>query len=209
MADRIRLAGPQDGEQIVEIYGPLVRDTAVSFELTVPTAQEMSERITETMVVAPWLVIESKGSVLAYAYSQRHRVRSAYQWSVESSVFVRAGERGRGHGRVLYESLMRLLALQGFERVLAGMTLPNEASAALHRSAGFSPAGTFRRVGYKNSGWHDVQWWQRDLRADAGEAATTPPGPPVRLEMLFAAGVGGYGVSAEEFEVLLREWRFH
>jgi phosphinothricin acetyltransferase len=168
--DAIRLATPDDAPAIAGIYRPIVEGTTISFEAIAPTEAEMRQRVTETLTVYPWLVLEDAGGVLAYAYGCRHRARAAYQWSVETSVYVDERHRGRGLGRRLYATLLELLAAQGFANAYAGIALPNPASVALHERIGFRRIGVFPRVGYKFGEWWDVGWWYRPL----SERTVTP-----------------------------------
>ncbi len=164
MPATIRLATTADAEQVQAIYGPVVRDTATSFEVEPPTVDEMAQRIATTLKRFPWLVCESDGQVQGYAYASPHRPRAAYQWSVELAVYVHADHRRLGVGRAVYRSLFRLLTLQGFYNAYAGITLPNQPSVALHESVGFLPVAVYREVGYKLGAWHDVGWWELALR---------------------------------------------
>ena len=174
MTATIRLAAEGDAEGILAIYAPIVRETAISFEVEPPDVNAMRRRITETLAHLPWLVCERRGEVLGYAYASTHRTRAAYQWSVDVSVYVHARIRRSGVGKALYTSLLRFLDLQGFYNVYAGITLPNPASVRLHESLEFQPVGVYRAVGYKLGAWHDVGWWHLALRPHA-----VPPGPPV------------------------------
>lgn len=133
----------------------------------------MTNRIRATLPLHPWLVWADASGIAGYAYAARHRVRDAYRWSVEVSVYVDPGHHHRGVARGLYRSLLAILAAQGFGSAYAGITLPNPASVALHEGLGFEPVGVFRRVGYKLGRWHDVGWWQRALRT-GGEAPEAP-----------------------------------
>jgi L-amino acid N-acyltransferase YncA len=173
MTAQIRLAGDRDAESIAAIYRPHVETSAVSFEAIPPDAREMALRIRETIASHPWLVCDIDGQVAGYAYATRHRIRAAYQWSVDTSVYVGGPYVRRGIGRGLYASLFRILAAQGFFNAYAGIALPNVASVALHESVGFKPIGVYRRVGYKVGAWHDVGWWQLVLKAH--EAAPAEP----------------------------------
>ena len=174
MTATIRLATEADAEGIVAIYAPIVRETAISFEVEAPDVNAMRRRITETLAHLPWLICERRGEVLGYAYASMHRTRAAYQWSVDVSVYVHVRIRRSGVGKALYTSLLRFLDLQGFYNVYAGITLPNPASVRLHESLEFQPVGVYRAVGYKLGAWHDVGWWHLALRPHA-----VPPGPPV------------------------------
>ena len=165
MSSRIRMAEIGDAEAIAAIYRPVVESTTISFETVPPDRDEMARRLADTLVSHPWIVCEAGGSVAGYAYASKHRVRAAYRWSVDTSVYVDASCRRSGVGRGLYRSLFAILAAQGFFNAFAGIALPNAASVALHEAVGFEPLGVYRRVGFKLGGWHDVGWWQLALRA--------------------------------------------
>jgi phosphinothricin acetyltransferase len=164
MTIHIRLARDADVDAIVEIYRPVVESTTISFETSAPDHEEMARRVHDTLASYPWLVCEVGGHLAGYAYATRHRVRVAYQWSVDTSIYIDEGYRRRGVGRGLYESLFAILAAQGYFNAYAGIALPNPASVALHESMGFERIGVYRGVGYKLRRWCDVGWWQRGLR---------------------------------------------
>ena len=161
---------------MAEIYRPVVASTAISFETILPDGDEMARRIDETLRSYPWLVCDVDGHVAGYAYATRHRVRGAYQWSVDTSVYIAEAHRRRHIGRGLYMSLFAILAAQGYFNAFAGIALPNPASVALHEAMGFEPIGVYRRVGYKLDRWHDVGWWQLILRQHEGS-----PGVPLEI----------------------------
>ncbi|WP_072478893.1 GNAT family N-acetyltransferase [Amycolatopsis australiensis] len=166
----IRDATPSDAAACAALYAPYVTDTVISFETEPPGVAEMARRIAGAHA---WFVLETDGHIAGYAYAQRFAERAAYRWSCETSIYLERGRRRTGAGRALYETLLQRLQEQGFCRAFAGMTLPNEASAGLHRALGFEPAGVYRRVGWKHGAWHDVAWVQKDLRATEG--CTSPP----------------------------------
>ena len=181
---RIRLARPEDAAAIAAIYGPIVRDTAISFEAEPPDETQVRARIAKTLQRHPWLVLERSGGVAGYAYAGAHRERAAYQWSVDVSCYVHPAHHRTGAGRALYGALFRVLQAQGFHSAYAGIALPNEPSVALHRAVGFEPVGTYREVGFKLGQWRDVAWWWRRL-----QDAATVPAPPVPLPDLLRGGV--------------------
>lgn len=173
----VRLAHAGDAAAIAAIYAPSVTDAAASFELAAPGPDEMAARIAAISPHAPWLVLVRGGEVAGYAYASRHRERPAYQWSVDTSVYVRADQRRTGAGRTLYRVLLALLDVQGFYAAHAGITLPNPASVGLHEAVGFQRIGTEPAVGYKLGAWHDVGWWQLALRTRTGA-----PAPPLSVQ---------------------------
>lgn len=177
MTVEIRPADDRDAAAIAAIYAPFVESSATSFETDAPSAEEIRRRVRETTVGYPWLVCVCEGQVAGYAYATKHRVRTAYQWSVEPSVYVHESFRRFRVGRGLYTSLFAILAAQGFVNAYAGITLPNAGSVALHESMGFLPVGIYRSIGFKAGAWHDVGWWHLLLRSHPH-----PPEPPAPLE---------------------------
>jgi L-amino acid N-acyltransferase YncA len=171
-APSIRLATEADAAAIANVYRPIVESTTVSFETEPPDEHEMRRRIAETLHAYPWLVYhalrrcsgQADGVVAGYAYASRHRVRAAYQWSVDVSVYVDAAYRRSGIARGLYTSLFAILAAQGFFNAYACNALPNPASVSLHEAMGFQPVGIYRNVGFKLDAWRDVGWWQLPLQ---------------------------------------------
>jgi phosphinothricin acetyltransferase len=130
----------------------------------------MAERI---RAAHEWLVAERDGKVVGYAYGGTHRTRTAYQWTVEVSAYVDRSAQRSGIGRELYSALFERLKERGFRLLVAGITLPNDASVGIHEAMGFEPVGVYSNIGYKAGQWWDVGWWQLDLGASDGE-----PQPP-------------------------------
>jgi phosphinothricin acetyltransferase len=169
----VRHAEDSDAPACAAIYAPYVSDTAISFETVAPSEAEMAERIRSATRTHAWLVLEEDGRVIGYAYGGPFNPRAAYRWSCQVSVYLERGRSRTGGGRALYEALLTRLAERGFQTVLAGMTLPNEASVGLHRALGFEPVGSYRRIGFKHGSWHDVAWVQRSI----GAGGEPPPEP--------------------------------
>jgi phosphinothricin acetyltransferase len=194
---QIRLATPADAVAIRAIYAPVVISTPISFELEPPTAEEMAARITAVLPTYPWLVLTDGSGVAGYAYGRQFQPRPAYRWSVETSVYVDADHRGAGLGRVLYRSLLDVLARQGYRQALAGVALPNPASVALHEACGFRLTGVQEKLGWKLGAWHDVGWFQRELAPSIGAPAAPiavdrlPPGTLATALQLGADHVDG------------------
>lgn len=159
----VRLATPADGDACASIYAPYVARTAISFEVVPPTGAEMAGRIARTIERSPWVVVELDGVVRAYAYGTRHRERAAYDWTIETTVYVEEGYRGFGLGRAAMRALVAVLRLQGFHLAVAGVTAPNAGSVALHRSLGFVRIGEFEAIGWKFDAWHGVEWFALEL----------------------------------------------
>jgi phosphinothricin acetyltransferase len=169
----IRSASVADAAAIAAIYAPCCTNSAISFEEVPPSIEEMSLRIAATLERYPWLVFDRDREILGYAYAHSHRVRPAYRWTAEVSCYVRHDHHRRGIGRLLYAALFEMLIELGYYRAVAGVTLPNSASVALHESLGFTPVGVYHRIGYKLGEWHDTGWWEKELQP----ARLNPPNP--------------------------------
>ncbi|MEM0907509.1 MAG: arsinothricin resistance N-acetyltransferase ArsN1 family B [Pseudomonadota bacterium] len=161
----VRPARATDALAIQAIYAPIVSDTPISFEVDVPSVDEMRGRIENTLSRYPYVVAQTHddGAVVGYAYAAEHRTRRAYQSSVDVTVYVAHGHHRCGVGRALYGALLSELSARGFHSACAGITLPNSSSVALHEAMGFKAAGVFKEVGFKLGRYHDVGWWQRML----------------------------------------------
>jgi phosphinothricin acetyltransferase len=162
----VRAATVADAAACAAVYAPYVTDTAVSFELEPPSAETMAGRIAVASERHAWLVLQDAGRVVGYAYGGPFAPRAAYRFACETSIYLEVGRRRTGGGRALYEALLERLAQRGYRRAIAGMTLPNDASAGLHRALGFEPVGVYRQIGFKDGAWHDVAWMQKSIAPD-------------------------------------------
>ena len=179
MSISIRLASTADAAQICEIYRPIVRGTAISFEQAAPDVPEIAARITKTLGQHPWLVCDINNRIAGYAYGSSFRARYAYQWTVETTVYVHSDYQRRGIARALYASLIAILRQQGYCNAIGVIALPNEASVRVHEAIGFRKIGVFENMGHKLGKWHDTGWWQLELRPMPAEPQ--PPRPVMAL----------------------------
>lgn len=159
----VRLATVQDVPRILEIYGPYVENTAISFEYTVPSLREFTQRFLDITAQFPWLVWEENGTVLGYAYGSLPFERAAFQWSAEASIYLCPEARGKGIGKKLYAALEQLLQAQGYRKVYAIITTANEPSVAFHRAVGYRHTATMPDCGYKFGKWYGTVWMEKDL----------------------------------------------
>ena len=159
----IRQATAKDAMSVIEIYSPAITESSTSFELKIPSVDEMVRRIESATDRYPWLVLTEDQNVIGYAYATPFRARAAYQFSAETSVYVHRDHHRKGIARKLMLELIKLLKAARHHMIIAGVTLPNPASVALHESLGFEPVGVFPEVGFKFNEWHDVGFWSLKL----------------------------------------------
>lgn len=159
----IRPARHDDVPGMLAIYEPIVRNTAVSFELEPPTVEQLADRLQSISEHDPWLVSERDGQIAGYAYASAFRGRDAYRATRETTVYVGAEHQRRGVGRQLMTGLLSQLTARGARVAIAVVALPNPASVALHEALGFRHAGTLHEVGYKFGRWHDEGFWELPL----------------------------------------------
>ena len=164
----IRLAQPGDVDALLAIYAPYVEHTAITFEYTVPTLPEFESRIRRTLERYPWLVPEADSKIVGYAYAGPFKARAAYDWAVETTIYLKQGQTGRGTGRLLYQALERVLAAQGVLNLNACIAYPEPEdqyltrnSAQFHRHLGYRLVGQFHRCGYKFGRWYDMVWMEK------------------------------------------------
>ena len=157
----VRRALAADSEAIARIYNHYVLNTVITFEEDPVSAQVMATRVAEVQGSSlPWLVAETDGAVIGYAYASKWKIRSAYRFSVQATIYLEHGREGHGIGTMLYSGLLPILRASGIHVAIGGAALPNEASAALHERLGFNHVATFREVGFKHGRWVDVAYWQ-------------------------------------------------
>ncbi|MEM7696486.1 MAG: N-acetyltransferase family protein [Pseudomonadota bacterium] len=162
MSLAVRDATGADAPAIAAIYHPIVTGTAISFETEPPDQATMAARIDAARKTHAFLVAVADG-VVGYAYGSAYRPRAAYATTAETTVYVAADARGKGVGAALYGALLPRLSARGFGQAVAGITLPNPPSIALHVAFGFHRAGVLTAVGKKFDVFHDVALYQRAL----------------------------------------------
>ncbi len=166
----LRVAKESDAEKLLEIYKPYVLDTAISFECELPTAAEFRERIHNTLIRYPYLIAEKDGEAVGYAYAGAFKNREAYNYSVETTVYVKNDMKRCGVGKKLYLSLEAILGFQNILNLNAciGYTETedeylNNNSERFHRRLGYRLVGKFNKCGYKFGRWYDMIWMEKLL----------------------------------------------
>lgn len=160
---KIRLANDKDAPALLEIYRPYVEQTTITFEYDVPSIETFTERIQKTLLRYPYLVAELENEIVGYAYASPFKTRAAYDWSVETSIYVKQSIRGKGIGKKLYAALETYLKAQHIVNVNACITYPNNASIGFHEQLGYQKVAHFTKCGYKLGQWCDMIWMEKML----------------------------------------------
>ncbi len=184
MVAKIRLATESDAAQILDIYAPVVRETAISFEWEPPSVDEIRDRMRRVLEMLPWLVCDVDGRIAGYAYASPFKTRAGYRWSCELTVYVAPEFHRCGVARALYGALLPCLAALGYHVAVAVITIPNPASVGLHESIGMRRVGTFEAIGHKFGQWLDDGVWQMELGPPPDS-----PAPPVPFHDLVETQV--------------------
>jgi phosphinothricin acetyltransferase len=166
MSLHIRPARESDAARLAEIYNPYVLETAITFEVEPVDEANRRAWIAQHADTGRWrlLVAEEAGRVVGWANSRRFHERKAYEPTIETGIYLEAAAHGGGIGSALYRALFDALAGEDVHRVIASITLPNDASLALHRRFGFREVGVLSEVGRKFDRWWDVLWMERRSR---------------------------------------------
>ncbi len=160
----IRIADKKDYQAILNIYTPYILETAFTFEEEVPSIEKFSQRLSAIQSALPLLVCEEQDIIVGYAYASDHREKSSYRWTKEVSIYIAQEHHRKGIARNLYERLFKTLKAQGFNSLLAGITIPNDPSVAFHESFGFKQIAMYQAIGFKHNKWHDVGWWELHIQ---------------------------------------------
>jgi phosphinothricin acetyltransferase len=161
----IRPAAGSDLPRLTEIYNYYVLNTAVTFDVEPYSIEKRAAWLEQFGATGRYrlVVAEESGVVLGYAGTMRFRPKAAYETTVETTIYCAQEAIGKRLGSRLYAALFEALRGEDINRIVAGYTLPNDASAALHARCGFKPVGIYTEVGRKFGRYWDVQWTERPL----------------------------------------------
>ena len=186
----IRVATPQDAGALLAIYAPYVTDTAITFEYEVPSITEFRERIRHTLERYPYLVMEQDGEILGYAYAGPFKERAAYDWAVETTIYVKQGMKKQGIGRKLYQALEDTLIRQNILNLNACIGYPTvedeyltRNSMEFHQHLGYRLVGQFYQCGYKFERWYDMVWMEKLVGEHGVEPVRVKPFPELQQEL--------------------------
>ena len=166
----IRIASPSDAPELLAIYAPYITKTAISFEYDVPSVEEFADRIRTTLEKYPYLAAESDGHIVGYCYVSILHGRQAYDWSVETSIYVDQNCKRMGIGKKLHDALEQALSAMGILNLNACIAFPigedpylTEDSVHFHEHLGYTHTAHFHKCGYKFNRWYDIVWMEKTI----------------------------------------------
>ena len=181
----VRVATVADAPALLAIYAPYVRDTAITFEYEVPSAKEFAQRIAHTLGRYPYLMAERDGKPVGYVYASPFKDRPAYDWSVETSIYVAQDARRTGAGVALHAALESCLRAQGVLNMCACIAVPAAGSCGdehldrnseqFHAHMGYRLVGEFLASGYKFNRWYNMVWMEKHIGEHHANQAPVRP----------------------------------
>lgn len=171
----VRAVREEDLAAVRDVVNWAIENTHYNFNTEPQTTEHWRSEWSGSRERYPWLVATLDGEVAGVAYAGRYKVRRAYDWTAEVTVYVDHRRHRRGVAAALYAELLPILAAQGFHALLGVIALPNPASVALHERFGFVAAGETPQVGWKHGRWWSVGNWQKLLRDGAHQASDPLP----------------------------------
>lgn len=182
MTIHIRPAVPDDAAALVQLYAPYVTDTAITFEYDVPSVAEFAERIATTLMTYPYLVAEQGRQIVGYVYAGPFHARPAYDWAVETSIYVSRAHEHQGIGRQLHDALEMALQAQGILNLNACIAYPvvedeylTRNSVDFHAHLGYQWIGEFHQCGYKFQRWYNMVWMEKIIGKHMAQQPAVKP----------------------------------
>ena len=184
----IRTVSVKDAEVLLGIYAPYVEHTAITFEYEVPSLDEFRQRILHTLQQYPYLAAERAGKIVGYAYASPFHPRAAYQWAVETSIYVDQKEKHSGVGKALYAALEKTLKAQNITNLNACIACPKvddeyltRNSIQFHEHLGYSMVGEFHQCGYKFDRWYNMVWMEKMIGKHVKKQPAVIPFPELEI----------------------------
>jgi len=177
----IRLAEIEDARGILEIYAPYVSNTSLTLTSKIPTLEQVVQTMLDVKKHYPYLVCSKQDEVVGFAYAYRLSPHEAYSWNADLAIYIDPQFQNKGIATALYTALFQILKLQGFCNLYAVITIPNDASVALHQHFGFKELMVLKRSGFKLGRWHDNLYLEKTI---TGCSDPTEFGKPLPMSQL-------------------------
>lgn len=195
-ANKIRVATLEDAKTLVEIYTPYVEKTVITFEYEVPSVEEFKGRMAHVLEKYPYLVAERDGEIVGYAYAGEFKSRAAYDWAVETTVYVREDQKKSGVGKALYMALEQILAEQNILNLNACIGYPEvedeyltKNSVQFHEHMGYRFVGEFYKCGYKFGRWYNMVWMEKHIGEHLDDQPAIKKFDDVRIAVVEKYGI--------------------
>lgn len=160
----VRLVKDSDLSEVLDIYQYYIKHTDVTFEYDVPQLATFKDQIQDIIREMPFLVAIENNQVVGYVYASKFAKKKAYSWSVETTIYLDKDYLHKGIGKVLYQTLFKILKKMGYCRCYACITYSNPDSTRFHKKFGFKDVGIFHQAGYKFNRWLDVIYMEKDIQ---------------------------------------------
>lgn len=195
-ANKIGVATLEDAKTLVEIYTPYVEKTVITFEYEVPSVEEFKGRMAHVLEKYPYLVAERDGEIVGYAYAGEFKSRAAYDWAVETTVYVREDQKNSGVGKALYMALEQILAEQNILNLNACIGYPEvedeyltKNSVQFHEHMGYRFVGEFYKCGYKFGRWYNMVWMEKHIGEHLDDQPAIKKFDDVRIAVVEKYGI--------------------
>lgn len=176
---KLRMIKDEDIKDVLSIYRPYITNTPITFECTVPSYRKFVKRVHKITASYPWVVAESDGQIVGYAYTSRFRERAAFSWDVEFSVYIRHEFQGQGIGSRLFAALEEISKLQGIYNIYSLITSTAKNSINYHKAMGFEYIYTLANCGWKFDHWYGLVFYHKKI----GDF-TKDPEPVIPIEYI-------------------------
>lgn len=192
----LRTVVPEDAEALLQIYAPYVRETAITFEYSVPSVEEFRRRICHTLERYPYLAAVLDDEIVGYAYTGAFHSRAAYDWCAETTIYLDRARRNMGIGKRLYQALEGVSLAQNLLNLNACIAYPEEEdefltknSVEFHTHMGYRPVGCFHKCGYKFGRWYHMVWMEKLLAQHPESPKAVVPFSQLAPHVLVELGV--------------------
>ena len=189
----IRFATLEDSKELLKIYGYYVKNTAISFEIDIPSLKVFSQRIEEIQKKYPYIVAEEDGVILGFAYANQVGARQAFNWSVETTIYINKESRKQGVGKKLYKTLEKLLEKMNVQNLYALIAYPvqedeylTKDSVVFHQHLGYECIGELKKCGYKFGNWYSLRWMEKHIKDHQAI-----PDPVININELYSLPTNG------------------
>ncbi len=175
----INIAEKSDINDILDIYGYYVLNSPATFEIEIPDINEFSLRVENIQKKYLYLTAKINGKMAGFAYAAPLRIRKAYDYSCETTIYMHHKYLNKSIGTKLYTALFDYIKQQNILNIYACITYANTESMHFHKKFGFKEAAHFHNCGYKHNTWHDILWLEKIIGSH-----TIPPAPFINFNNL-------------------------